>query len=39
MEMLQASKGSKHPYRLVVLDRQMPRLDGFDVAVSTEKSD
>jgi signal transduction histidine kinase/DNA-binding response OmpR family regulator len=36
IEMLQAAKGTKHPYRLVVLDRQMPGLDGFDVAAQIQ---
>jgi PAS domain S-box-containing protein len=37
MELLQVAKNAKHPYRLVVLDRQMPGLDGFDVAAQIQK--
>jgi CheY-like chemotaxis protein len=37
IEMLRAAKGAKHPYRLVVLDRQMPGLDGFDVAAQIQR--
>jgi two-component system, sensor histidine kinase and response regulator len=32
IEMLHAAKNAGHAYRLVLLDRQMPGMDGFDVA-------
>jgi signal transduction histidine kinase/CheY-like chemotaxis protein/integral membrane sensor domain MASE1 len=37
IELLQAAKGANHPYRLVLLDRQMPGLDGFDVAAQIQQ--
>ena len=37
MELLQAAKNAKHPYRLVLLDRQMPGVDGFDLAAQIQQ--
>jgi PAS domain S-box-containing protein len=37
IEILRAAKSAKHPYRLVLLDRQMPGLDGFDVAAQIQQ--
>jgi PAS domain S-box-containing protein len=37
IEILRAAKSAKHPYRLVLLDRQMPGLDGFDVAAKIQQ--
>jgi CheY-like chemotaxis protein len=38
LELLQAAKNAKHPYRLVLLDRQMPGMVGFDVAAQIQKN-
>ena len=37
IELLQAANNAKHPYRLVLLDRQMPGVDGFDVAARIQQ--
>ena len=37
IELLHAAKNAKHAYRLVVLDRQMPEVDGFDVAAQIQQ--
>jgi PAS domain S-box-containing protein len=37
IELLQTAKNAKHPYRLVLLDRQMPGVDGFDVAAQIQQ--
>ncbi len=37
MELLQAAKNTGHPYGLVLLDRQMPGADGFDVAARIQQ--
>jgi PAS domain S-box-containing protein len=37
IELLQAAKNAKHPYRLVLLDRQMAGVDGFDVAAQIQQ--
>ena len=38
IEILQAAKNAKHPYRLVLLDRQMPGADGFDLAAQIQQN-
>ena len=37
IEMLHAAKNAGHAYRLVLLDRQMPGMDGFDVAAHIQR--
>ncbi len=38
IEILQAAKNAKHPYRLVLLDRQIPGADGFDLAAQIQQN-
>ena len=38
LEMLQAAKSAKQAYRLVLLDAQMPGLDGFELAAQIQKN-
>ena len=37
IEMLHAAKNAGHAYRLVLLDRQMPGMDGFDVSAHIQR--
>ena len=37
LELLQAAKNAGHPYRLVLLDAQMPEVDGFRVAAQIQQ--
>jgi CheY-like chemotaxis protein len=37
MELLQAAKNAGNPYGLVLLDRQMPGVDGFEVAAGIQR--